>query len=272
MTGSAQSATVSAKQVARSRPVRIGARIGILAYGVSHLLVGVLALHIAFGDGGERADQNGAFQTIAQQPFGRILLWVVVVGFVAVALWRLEQAIWGFAYETERATNLRKRATSAGKMVVFAVLAVLAARIATSGGGGGGGQQVSAGVFELPGGRLIVGAVGVGIVVVAVVTVVTGVQQRFRRDMDLPLDHRARAAAVRTGQVGFVAKGVAIGLIGVLVVIAAIRYRPDEAAGLDVALKTLAGQPLGPYLLVAVALGLMAYGVFCFFDARYHRI
>jgi hypothetical protein len=202
-----------------------------------------------------------------------VLLWVLVVGFVAVALWRLEQAIWGYSYETDRTTNIRKRAVSAGKAVIFVVLAVLAAQTAAGGGGGGGGQQgATAGVLGLPGGQFIVGAVGIGIVVAGVVEVVAGVKRKFVRDMDLPSDRKAREVAVRTGQIGFVAKGVAIALIGLLVVIAALRFRPEEASGLDTALKTLAGQPFGPYLLIAVALGLAAYGVFCFFDARYHRV
>lgn len=273
MTGGAQSARRSAKQAARSAPVKAGARVGIAAYGLTHLLVAWLALHIAFGTGGgERADQSGAFQTIAQQPLGRMLLWVLVVGFAAVALWRLEQAAWGFGYESDRTSRLRKRAVSAGKAVLFAVLAVLAARTAAGNGGGGGGQGATAGALGLPGGQLIVGAVGAGILVAGVVTVVTGVRQKFRRDMSLPSDRHARQVAVRTGQIGFVAKGVAIGIVGVLVVVAAVRFRPDEASGLDTALRTLAGQPFGPYLLAAVALGLLAYGVFCLFDARYHRV
>ncbi|WP_219416167.1 DUF1206 domain-containing protein [Pseudonocardia nigra] len=267
-----RSAEQSARQAARSRPVQIGARVGILAYGVTHLLIAGLALQIAFGDRGEQADQSGAFQALAQQPFGQVLLWVLVVGFVAVALWRLEQAIWGYAYESDGARKARRRAVSGGKAVIFVVLAVLAARTAMGGGGGGGQQGATAGVLGLPGGQFIVGAVGVAIVVAGVIKAIEGVQQKFRRDMDLPSDRTAREAAVRTGQVGFIAKGAAIALIGVLVVVAAIRFRPEEAAGLDVALKTLAGQPFGPYLLIAVALGLAAYGVFCLFDARYHRL
>jgi hypothetical protein len=90
--------------------------------------------------------------------------------------------------------------------------------------------------------------------------------------MDMPSDRHARMVAERTGQVGFIAKGIAIALIGMLVVIAALRFDPNEASGLDTALKTLATQPFGPYLLIAVALGLACYGVFCFFDARYHRV
>lgn len=272
MTGTAQSANQSAKQVAQSAPVKAAARVGIAAYGLTHLLVAWLALQIAFTGGGERADQTGAFQTLVEQPLGRVLLWVLVVGFAAVALWRLEQAVWGFSYESDRTTNLRKRAVSGGKAVIFVVLAVLAARTAAGSGSSGGQQGATAGVLGLPGGQLIVGAVGIGLLVAAVITVIKGVRQKFRRDMALPSDHRARQVAVRTGQVGFVAKGVAIGLIGVLVVVAAVRFRPEEASGLDAALRGLAAQPFGPYLLAAVALGLLAYGIFCFFDARYHRV
>jgi hypothetical protein len=272
MSGEARAAERSARRAARSTPVKVGARIGIAAYGLTHLLVAWLALHVAFGTGnGERADQTGAFQTIAQQPLGRLLLWGLVVGFAAVALWRLEEAVWGFAYEQERVTELRLRATSAGKAVIFVVLTVLAARTAAGNGGAGGQQQAAAGVLGLPGGQLIVGAVGIGITVTGVVTVVSGVRTKFRRAMSLPSDRRAREIALRTGQIGFVAKGVAIGIVGALVVVAAVRFRPEEA-GLDAALRALAGQPFGPYLLVAVASGVLAYGVFCFFDARYHRV
>ncbi len=272
MTSAARSANESAKDVARSRPVKIGARVGILAYGLTHILIAGLALQVAFGQGGEKADQSGAFQAIAQQPFGRVLLWVLVVGFVAVALWRLELTIWGYSYVSDRAKFIRKRVTSGAKVLVFVVLAVLAGGIAVGGGGGGGQQTATADVFGLPGGQFIVGAIGIGILAVGVVKAVEGWRKKFLDDMDVPSDRRAREVLGRLGQIGSVAKGVSIGLIGVLVVVAAIRFRPDEATGLDAALKGLAGQPFGPYLLIAVALGLGAYGVFCFFDARYHRV
>lgn len=273
MTSAAQSANQSAKDVAQSRPVKIGARVGIFSYGITHLLIAWLALQVAFG-GGEKADQRGAFEELAQQPFGRVLLWVLVLGFVATALWRLTQAIWGFSYESDRTKKIRRKASSGVKVVVFAGLAVLAASTAAgSGGGGGGGQQkATAGLLGLPGGQFIVGAIGAVIVVVGGRKVYQGWKKAFLDDMSLPSDQRARQVAERTGQVGFIAKGVSIALIGVLVVVAAIRFRPEESSGLDAALKGLAAQPFGPYLLAAVALGLAAYGVFCFFDARYHRV
>lgn len=272
MTSAAESANRSAKQAARSRPVKIGVRVGIGAYGVTHLLIALLALQVAFGNRGERADQTGAFQDLAQQPFGQMLLWVLVLGFVAVALWRLSEALWGYAYESDTTKKIRKRVASAGNAVVFVVLAVLAARTVAGGGGGSGQQGATAGVLGLPGGQFIVGAVGIGILVAGVVKIVQGYRKKFLEDMSTPSDRHARETLERTGQLGSVAKGVTIALIGVLVVIAAVRFRPEEASGLDVALKTLADQPFGPYLLIVVAIGLAAYGVFCFFDARYHRV
>jgi hypothetical protein len=191
---------------------------------------------------------------------------------VAVALWRLELAIWGFSYESDRTTNLRKRAISGGKAVIFVALAVIAGRTAAGGGGGGGGQRATAGVLGLPGGQFLVGAVGIGIVVAGGSKIYSGWRKKFLRDMDLPADQHARRLAERTGQVGFIAKGLSVALIGILVVIAAIRFDPAEASGLDAALKSLASQSFGPYLLMVVALGLACYGVFCFFDARYHRV
>lgn len=273
MTSAAESANQSARQIATSKPVKIGARVGLVAYGITHLLIAWLALQVALGNSGAQANQSGAFQELAQQPFGRVLLWVLVVGFGATALWRLTQAIWGYRYVTDRSTNVRRRAGSAIKVVVFVALAVLAGQTAAGSGSGGGGQQrATAGVLGLPGGQLLVGAIGIGLLATGVVKIVRGWQQKFTRDMDLPADRRARSLILRLGQVGSIAKGVAFGLIGLLVVVAAVQFRPEKSAGLDGALRALAAQPYGVLLLIVVALGLAAYGLFCFFDARYHRV
>jgi Domain of Unknown Function (DUF1206) len=275
MTSAAADSARTARNVAQSKPVEIGARIGIFSYGITHLLIAWLAFQIAFGGSGQKANQSGAFSEIAQNTAGRILLWVLVVGFVAVALWRLEQAIWGFSYESEKKDRYRKRVSSGAKVVVFAVLAFLAGQTAAGGGGGGGGggqQKATAGVLGLPGGQFIVGAVGLGVIAVGGAKVWSGWKKKFLRDMDMPSDQRAREVAERTGQVGFIAKGIATALVGLLVLIAAITFRPEEASGLDAALRGLAQQPFGPWLLALVALGLAAYGVFCFFDAKYHRV
>jgi uncharacterized membrane protein YidH (DUF202 family) len=270
----ARSADSTAKGVANSQAVEIGARVGLACYGVTHLLIAWLALQVAFGGGGgEQANQKGAFQQLTDNTFGKILLWIIVVGFVAVGLWRLGQAIWGYRYVSDKKKQLRKRGTSAFKAVVFFTLTVLAVRTAIgSGGGGNGQQQATAGVLGLPGGQWIVGLVGLGIIVAGGSKIYAGWKKKFEDDMNMPSDQKTRQAVERTGQIGYIAKGVSIAVIGVLVVIAAIQFDPAKAAGLDAALRSLAQTPLGPWLLVVVALGLAAYGVFCWFDAKYHRV
>ena len=174
---------------------------------------------------------------------------------------------------SDKKKQLRKRATSAFKAVVFFTLAVLAARTAIGSGGGGNGQQkATAGVLGLPGGQWIVGLVGLGIIVAGGSKIYAGWKKKFEDDMNMPSDPKARQAVERTGQIGFIAKGVSIGVIGVLVVIAAIQFDPAKAAGLDAALRSLAQTPLGPWLLVVVALGPRRVRRVLRFDAKYHRV
>ncbi|GEL24341.1 hypothetical protein PSU4_32950 [Pseudonocardia sulfidoxydans NBRC 16205] len=268
----ASDAAGTVRDAARSTPAAVAVRVGILAYGLTHLLIAWLALQVAFGDSGQRTDQQGAFQTLAGGTAGRVLLWVLALGFAAVALWRAGEAAAGFSYRASRKEEVFSRVSSGAKAVIFAALTVLAVRTALGGSSGGGGQEAAAGVLGRPGGQWIVGIAGVVIVVVGAVTAKHGWEKTFTKDMTLPLDTRARQAAVRTGQVGTIAKGVVTALVGVLVVVAAVRFDPNQANGLDSALKTLAAQPFGSVLLVVVALGLAAFGVFCAFDARCHRV
>jgi hypothetical protein len=262
----------TARQVAKSQPVKAGARIGLVAYGITYLLIAWLALQVAFGSAGERTDQNGAFQTIAGEPFGQVLLWILVVGFVAVALWRLEQAIFATAGVQDQKEQIKKRVEAGARAVIFAGLAIIAARTAMGAGEQGTGQEAAGGVLGWPGGQFLVGAVGLVLIAIAVVKAKHGWEKKFLEEMNLPSDQHARSVVERLGQVGSVAKAVALGLIGVLVVVAAVQFDASKANGLDPALKGLAGQPFGMILLAIVAVGLAAYGVFCFFDAKYHRV
>ncbi|MBW0103679.1 DUF1206 domain-containing protein [Pseudonocardia sp. KRD291] len=269
----ADAAGSSAKQAARSRPVRLLARIGIASNGLMHLLIAFLAAQIALGSGGQ-ADQNGALAAIAAEPAGRVFLWVLVVGFAAVALWRVVSAIWGFPYIADDTKRTGKRVVSAGQAVIYAVLAVTAATTAVQGrSSGGGGGEATAGLLGLPGGQILVVAIGLGVVVGGGVMIYQGYRMAFTEDQDLAgVDRRTRRLDERTGQVGYIAKGVAIIVLGLLIGTAAVTFDPAQANGMDSALKALRDQPYGVFLLLAVAFGIACYGVFCFFDARYHRV
>jgi hypothetical protein len=255
-----------------SEPLRWVTRAGLAANGVLHLLVAWLAVRVALGTGA-RADQAGALQAIAAEPFGRLLVWLLVAGFAAVVVWRAREALWGFRYATDDARRTRKRLFSTAQALVFGILTGLALRVTTGSSSGSGGSGLTATVLGWPAGRWLVVLVGVGVVVTGLAMGVQGWRKAFTEDMALErASHRERTVAVQVGRVGALAKAVSFVIIGILVALAGLTYRPDRAEGLDAALKALAAQRFGPTLLLAVAAGLACFGVFCFFDARYHRV
>jgi hypothetical protein len=74
------------------------------------------------------------------------------------------------------------------------------------------------------------------------------------------------------GVVGYVAKGLALVAVGVLFAVAAVTFDPSKAKGLDGALKALAHLPFGTVILVAVGIGVIAYGVYLGARARLARL
>ncbi|GAB3360505.1 DUF1206 domain-containing protein [Modestobacter lapidis] len=253
------------------------ARVGLIAYGVVHLLIAWLALQLAWGGGtgGEAADQSGALATLAEQPFGQVLLWALAVGLLALAVWQLAEVLRHRA-GLQRTGDARKKAIvtiakAVAKTVIFLALAFLAVRYATGGGQGSSGQQQTvSGVFGWPGGRFLVGIAALVLIGVGMYHVHKGLTKRFLKEIDCAQAPAAQQRLVeRLGQVGYPAKGVALGLVGVLLGWAAITFDPAKATGLDGALRTLLDAPFGKWLLSLVALGIAAYGLFCFFRARF---
>lgn len=261
----------TARQATENAPAQLLARVGLVAYGLVHLLVGWLAVQVAIGDGG-RADKNGALTTVAASPLGAFLMWVITAGLVALVIWRLVEAVWGFRYAGERRT--RRRVSSAGEALAYAYLAYSAGRIAASGSAPGDANQSSmvAKLLAEPYGKALVALAGLAVVVIAIIVLRRGVKKGFLEDLDLSsASPTARRTATRLGQAGYAALGVAYGIAGLLVIVAALRSDPSKATGLDTALKTLAAQPYGALLLIVVAAGLAAFGVYSLFDARYRR-
>ncbi|MET9022457.1 DUF1206 domain-containing protein [Actinopolymorpha sp. NPDC004070] len=272
---SGENAGRQAQQAADSKPVRMLGRVGLAAYGLVNLLFAYLAAKVAFsGGGGGNASKQGALQTLASQPGGGVLLWVITIGLVALAVWQLTEAGVGYGYADSGKRRTFRRLGSAGKAIAFAALAFSAGKIAAGGSAGSGGKQktITAKVMELPGGQILVGLVGLGIIAGAGYLAYHGWKKKFLEDLDLVrASLGTRKTAIRLGQVGFIAVGVAYALVGVLVLAAAVTYDPKKSTGLDGALQTLAKQPYGPVLLGLIALGVACYGIYCFFDARFRR-
>ena len=248
------------------------ARVGYAAYGIVYLLVGVLALQAAFG-GGETTSQEGALRQVLLAPLGRILLAMIVIGLLSYATWRLFQGIVDPENEGKGAKGIVKRVDHVLNGLFHAALAFSAGRLALgTGGGGGSPDDWTARLLAQPFGRWLAAIAGAVIVGAGLYQFYKAYKADFNELESGEMSARERTWATRSGRLGYAARGVVFGVIGVFLIRAALQTDPDEARGLGGALETLARQPFGPYILGAVALGLVAYGAFMFVMARYRRI
>ena len=264
-----------AEQVADSAALEVVARAGLIAYGLVHLLIGWLALNIAWnGSAGKSADTSGAMSTLAAQPFGRVLLWAVAVGLVALALWQLSEAIWGHG-NRQGVARVREKTTSASVSLVYLALGSSAISVALGSGTSSSQseQHTTSGVLALPGGRVIVVFAGLVIIGVGVAEVVIGVRRSFTEEIDMTsMSDALRTGMIRLGQFGYLTKGFALGVVGALLTYATLSFTPQRTQGLDGAMQTIVAQPFGKFLLSAVALGFLAFGVFAMLLSRYRRM
>jgi Domain of Unknown Function (DUF1206) len=265
-------ATAAVREAGESKWVDRLARVGLAARGLVYLIIAVLAGQIAFGDRSQRADEHGAFQTLAQNGWGKAVLWVAVVGFLGYALWLATDALWGHRGEPERLERVAAKTESAGKVVFYVFLAILALQVVT-GGNSSGGETLTADVLGMTGGQVLVVVAGAVVIGIAAVQVWRGVKASFTRHLDLArLSPTARRGVVAFGRVGYFARGIVFALVGVLVIAAALTFDPDKARGFDAALREFAGQPYGPWLLTVIAVGLGCFGAYSFAEARFRRL
>jgi hypothetical protein len=251
------------------------ARVGYVAYGMVYVLVGVLAMRAALGGGGEPASQEGALRQVLLAPLGRILLLMVAIGLLAYAAWRVFQGILDPEDEGRDAKGIVKRFDHVLNGLFHAALAFSAGQLALGPGGGGGGSpdDWTARLLAQPLWRWLAVIAGVAIFCAGLYQFYKAYRADFQEELKAgEMSVRAKTWAARIGRIGYAARGVVFGVIGVFLVQAALQTDPDKARGLGGALQTLARQPLGPYILGAVALGLVAYGLFMFVMARYRRI
>lgn len=261
----------SAAHVVQSSSVfRTVARIGYVVLGVVHIVIGILAISITTG-GGQNADQGGAMEQIREIPLGVLLLWVIALGLFALALWQIAEAV------VERDPDTKKkwgrRAKFIGTALAYIAIGITALVYAVGGSSDSSSstQSFSAQLMATPGGVALLVLAGLGVLAIGIAFVVRGFTRAFEKYLDLPAG-TARKGIVVFGMVGYIAKGIAVGVTGVLFVVAALTHDAKAAGGLDAALHTLAELPFGVFILWIVGGGLVIYGLFCFARARYARM
>ncbi|WP_067568559.1 DUF1206 domain-containing protein [Nocardia acidivorans] len=270
---SSDNSSSTAERLAQNSVFERFARAGFVVSGIVHLLIGYIAIRIAFGGGGGTADQSGAMAELARKPGGVIVLWVGVVAFVLMGLWRVAEAALGSASEPD-ADSTKAEAVNRLKAfsvaVVYLAFAFSAFGFARGSGKSSGSQSAGFSARMMQNTAGTIGLIVGGLIVIAIggYHIYKGASRNFLKDLKGTPGDTVRIL----GTVGYIAKGLAIAAVGALVILAAGQSRPDRATGLDGALKTLGAQPHGVILLVIAGLGIITYGLYSFVMARYTKM
>jgi len=264
----------TASRAADSKPLEYVARGGFIGYGIIHLLFAWITFQVAFRGSGKESDQTGALKSLAGNGAGKVLLVLIGIGMIGLAIWQAFEAAIGESGPRTK-TAIAERVVSGVRAVLYLWLAFYAFKIVNgvNASMAQNQQTKSATVMAHSGGRWLVGFVGLVVIGVGVGIFVYGWKKKFLQHLNTQqMPPSVRKSTTRLGMAGYTAKGVAYAIAGALVVSAAVTYDPQQARGLDAALKTLAGHPWGVWLLALIGLGLAAFGIYCFAQARYRKV
>jgi hypothetical protein len=252
------------------------ARCGYAARGVVFLVIGILAMQAARGTGGQTTDAQGVLFKISQQPFGQVMLFLLGVGLLGYALWRLVMALWDSENEGRDAKGVAKRIGYSLSGFVYGSLALTAFQLVRGSqarSGNSAQYEWTARVLAQPLGRWLIVLAGLLVIGVALFTLYKAYSAKFLEGLNTgSMSSVERTWVTRTGRAGYAARGVVFLLIGWFLIRAGLQSGASKTAGLDQALTTLAHQRHGPWLLGVVAAGLVAYGLFSFCEAYYRRV
>jgi len=262
------------RRAASSAPMRFLARAGFFARGLMYIVIGWIALQVAFGKTGQQADRTGALHELSGKPFGAVALWILVIGFFGMALWRLAEAAYGSADGGRKATA---RLSALARAVIYAVLGYGVLKYAIGAGAPQSSDQQSqdltATLLRHTGGQALVVIIGLAFVGGGLYVGYQAWRERFRRGLELGrLRPRTRRIVEWLGKAGGVARGIVFVTAGIFLIVAAVDYKPQQAKGVDSSLRALAATPAGPWLLVLVAIGLIMFGLFSWCQARWQRL
>lgn len=275
MAGDARELAEAAKQ---NTVVDALIRVGYFTHGVVYGVIGYLAVLTAISGRGEITDQTGALSAIAEQPYGKVALMIMVVGIIGLVLWGLIRGIADPHRQGKSPQGLISRAghiitgLSYGAMLIPSLTLISGAR-KTVEASGEVAEDAATGMLFTPAGPALVGIAGVVMLVIGVVRIHAGIRAKFAESLkSYQMTERQYQVATRLGRIGYMAIGLVFIIIGVLAITAAVRLDPTEIGGLDEALLFLARQPYGPWLLGLVALGLIAYAIYSILGAFWFRI
>jgi hypothetical protein len=253
------------------------ARFGYASKGLVYFIVGFLAAQAAFSMGGRTTDTSGALSEIVNQPFGKFLLFLVTIGIIGYALWRIVQTILDPEHQGQKvdAKRIAQRIGYALSALGYAGLALTAVKLIMGSGGGNSNrtEDLTAQILGQPFGQWLVGLAGSIVIGVGFSYFYEAYKAKFRRHFKLDeMSQTEQTWATRLGRFGIAARGVVFVIIGFFLIQAARLSDASQTKGLGDVLGILAQQPFSPVILGIVPLGLIAYGIYSAIEARYRKI
>jgi hypothetical protein len=245
-------------------------RFGLVVYGVVYLVLAWLGIQLALGNQQGKATTKGAVAQLAEQPFGTFLIMLVALGMFLLVIWRLFDLFLGH-HEDDGADLWKHRASDILKAALYGAICWSAISVLMgSGGGGSGAKDFSSTILGLPGGQLWLTLIGLGIIAYGGNQIYLAWNEKHQKKLATEgKSGEAGRAYMLFGKIGYIAKGIAVGLVGGLFVYAAFTQDPEKSGSTDKALHKVLQQPFGPWLLIALSLGIACYGLFQFARARH---
>ncbi len=251
------------------------ASVGLAAKGVVYCLLGLLSFMAAFGLGGQKADKQNTVNFIYDQPFGKVLIAIIVIGLLCYVAWRFIQAIKDTESKGKDAKGSFTRVRYAFSGLAYLGLAFSALKLIFNGKSSGGGnsrQMVVSAVLEQPLGQWLVGLAALGFFATGIYQVYKAYSGNYRKNISYDgLKSTQQKAFDRAGKLGYAARGIVWFILGYFLLRAAMHNNASEAQGTRQVFDFLQNTG-GALLLGVVALGLVAYGIFMFVRARYEHI
>ncbi len=269
----------AASKVEHSTWIEGLARFGYLVRGVLYVLVGILAAQVAVGARSDVEGKAGAIATIAQQPFGKVLLVGVAIGLAGYALWGLVRAVLDPLRKGTSPKGLAQRggyvvsALSYGSLIVPTINFIRGAGTNANQDQSSGASKETAFLLSQPLGHWLVLVAGLVAIGGALGQGFMGVTAKFTYQFKKSeMSEEELKVATWVGRIGYIARGVVFLLGGIFLVRAALQNDPGQAQSLDGVLATIAGGPFGTIALLVVALGLAAFGVYSIMCTRWIQI
>jgi hypothetical protein len=260
-----------AKKTAVSGPLNVFARIGLVARGIVYIVIGVIAIMLALGIARHSPDTTGAIEAIATKPFGYLLLWILAIGFLGLAVWRLVQAAVKRLNVTD-GHRIKAFFCGVAYAILFYSILVFIVHGREPAGSDAAARDYTTRLLSHDGGQFIVAIVGIVLIVIGIVMAIQGLSAEFTRHLRMGwMSESTQDRVVRLGQAGYVARAVVVAGIGIAAVDAAVTYNAARVEGIDGALRAFAQTDFGPWLLILIAIGLIAFGILSFFEARWRR-